>query len=488
MDDLNLDADGILTALDARRQALGRGDEAGAIVASEEVMRRVEGAGVALLPPMMERQDGPPPQHIARILIRSLFSAPHLAHTLGYPGTLGDPVPFRLSPALADAVGLELSALEEEREAADRDTTHALRRTQALRWLWGRSADPTTQPVGLSSLLFPGRPPASGFLRRGGRLYGLFDTREAMPPESLFLPWLPARTDDALWPDAAFALSEIEPAARRQLGTALGLDADVVGQLLDGMICAVPSVDTNPYIHRDRWRNEGWADLTGLGRCEDVPFWATWPLAADAFEEDAIFTRSGLHLEAARKAFHRHALGRAEALLKAHLADLSARVLTGEGKSATRRALLYDIGHALQRVLRPLLLWPTQPETAAWVAQRHQLSEAATAQVLHDLSAIWRESSQAWCDTSRPHSVAIVLLRHLVVSRAALLRTMSHPGHPRYGHARVALVFFATASAALPASRLWRAQLGAPPGPEDLLAQWFYPLWRQLIEVQLSDE
>jgi hypothetical protein len=442
-----------------------------------------------MLTPLQDRAAPPASAAMGKVLARAMFASPHLALTLGYPGSLGDPVPFRLSPTIAEALGQEISSMEAQREEIDRDVTAIVRRKQMQKWLLGKVGDVGRDPASLSNLLFPGWPLAKGFIPRGARLYGLFETEEAMPPEALFLSWLPSRTPEALWPDAAFQVDDLDASIIDRLVGALGFPEDVIRSGFEAMVCAVPNQDTNPYIHRDRWRNEGWSDVTGLGRPHELPYWMSWPLEPDSFGDDAIFTSEGVQAEAAKKAYDRHAYARADAHMRCHMSELAARALAGEGKVAIRRAALYDIVYALRRVLQPLHTWCAQASSVTWLAAHQGISLSAARTMLDELAVIWSASRDVWCSVGRETSVASLLLRHVAVSRAALLRILAHPGHPKFGHARVALVFFAMWNAQAPLHRLWRAQkTGGLPDPEDLLSTSFYPTWRRVLEVQLVDD
>jgi hypothetical protein len=463
--------------LASRRLALRRGDEGTAIAMADQALRNGDAWAASQLAPWTDHDDQPPPRTVASALAAALFAGPHLAHTLDFPGTFGDPIPFRASPVLAEALGLTHAEVQAERARVDAAVAELLQTQTLLRWLWALGGDPGRDPRALAGLLFGGRGLAvDGFVKRGLRIYALCRTDVVLPPEALQLTWMPTPQPAALWPDATFEPDALPAAVGRDLARMVGLSSEALGERLRAAIAVLPVRDPNAFLQRDRWRNEGWADITGLGAADGGPAWTTWPVGDDDVDLDGL-AQPDVDLVAW---IDREALRRTTAIHRAHHAELAARTLGGEARTGHARALLIDVEPACEAALAPLLRWAQAPATHARLAQRWPDRRA--------LGAALAEAAEAaiprWVDVDGAGaSVARRIAEDLLLRRASLSRLMAHPGHPRFSHARIALLFsaFDAQRTALPS--LWAD--GDTPEP---MSRYVYAAWRAVLEAQAGED
>ena len=463
--------------LASRRSALRRGDEGTAIAMAENALRNGDAWAASQLAPWTDHDDQPPPPAVATALAAALFAGPHLAHTLDFPGTFGDPIPFRASPLLAEALGVSLAEIQAERARVDAAVAELLRTTTLLRWLWAMGGDPGRDPRALAKLLFGGNGVVvDGFVKRGLRIYALCRTDVVLPPEALQLTWMPTPQPGALWPDATFEPDTLPETVRDDLAQMVGLSREALGERLAAAIAVLPVRDPNAFLQRDRWRNEGWADITGLGVADGGPAWTTWPVG----DEDVDIAGLGDTDVDLVAWFDRQALRRATAIHRAHHAELAARTLGGEARTGHARALLIDFEPAVEAALQPLVRWAQAPATHARLAQRwpdRPALGAALAQAAASALLRWVD-----VDGAGP-SVARRLTEDLLLRRASLSRLLAHPGHPRFSHARIALLFSAFDANRTPLPSLWAE--GDIPEP---MSRYVYAAWRAVLEAQAGED
>jgi hypothetical protein len=464
-------------ALSARRTALRRGDEGTATAMADRAMRNGDAWAAAQLPPWTDLDDAPPPRPVASALAAALFVGPHLAHTLDFPGTYGEPIPFRASPMLAEALGLTHAEVQAERARVDASVATLLQTQTLLRALWSAGGDPGRDPRPLAGLLFgPRGPVVEGFVKRGLRIYALCRTDIPLPPEALQLTWMPTPAPAALWPDASFQPEMVPDSVRGELRRMIGVSEEVLAERLRAAIAVLPVRDPNAFLQRDRWRNEGWADLTGLGQADGGPAWTTWPVEDEdvdlgAWDRDAFDAMAWMDREALR---------RVTAVHRAHHAELAARTLGGESRAGHHRALLLDVEAACEVALSPLAQWARAPSTHARLAQRWpNRPEIGPA-----LQRAADEALPRWVQlgTEAP-TVARRLTEDLLLRRASLSRLMAHPGHPRFSHARIALLFSAIDAARTSLPSLW-AEDDAP----EAMSRYVYAAWRSVLEAQAGED
>lgn len=487
----------LFQALDDRAQAATRGDAAGLRVAEMTVGGHVAHlASVASRPARSASRDTPP-RAVATALAQALFAAPHVSRTLAVENTMSEQHGFVPSPRLADALGLPLWQLEEIRDDIDRRVATSLRQIRALNWLWYRVDNPSMHPEPLYNLLFPGAgdPQPSRFVRRGGRMYALLPEEHPPPPEALYLRWLPGAAHWSAMPDDHFDSRFIDDGLLRSLGRSIGASPAEVQGLLDRMVCAIPEDYTDAFIRRDRWRNEGWAEVTGLGTAHPGPTWLALPLAPEALDVTAWMglTDDGLELRAPRRVFDRHAMTRVTAMVRGLYSELLARMLSKRPMDPSRQAALFDLGPYIQRILQPLLDWTAQPATHAHVAEKLGVPPSHAAAALAKVRRVWLKAARtSWGGAptaDRPHTVQSLLAVHLAVLQASLHRVFRQPPDGRAPHHRVLLLFFAFYAVKAPLGRLWRAgDDGQLPPPEDVIGEWFWCTWRSAMDAIEADD
>lgn len=487
------------SALDRRATALAEGDAEGVDRYDQLLSVAVRVLGNAAAAPVRDVAAEPPPRPIARAFATALFAAPHAARTLVVEPPERRPPSLRATPAVADALGLPVPELEELREAVDVGAARALRQARGLRWLWSQGGDPTGRPAALHRLLFPvdGGPETKRFQRRGARLYASVPIRGTLPPEALFLPWLPVGEAELYQPQELFRARWVEAPLLRAMEQALGLRPSESEQLLDNGICPVPEGHENHFLRHDRWRSDGWSELCGLGAAADTPAWLSLRVAPDALDDEPWIERheASLAVTAPRRVFDRHALTRSTAVAHALYAELMARAV--EGSSDPKRfAALLDVGPALEGALQPLLDWTERPEVHQHLADRLGAPVAAVASTLAQARQVWdgggrdesgpRGALAGWCarpSEQRPTSVAALLTTHLVVTQLSLQRLLKRAPDRRGDHRHILLLFVATWLREAPLSRLWRSDDGRLPPMEDVAATWFWGTWQRVLDA-----
>lgn len=441
--------------------------------------------------PVRTRLPGPPPRPIAIAMAQALFSAPHLSRTLSVYTTASDTEVFQPTESLAEALGLPLWHLEEIRAEVDLQVAGVLKQSRALHWLWQRAGNPRVQPEPLFQMLFPGvtEPQAHHFAYRGCRLYAVMAQDVPPPPESLYLQWLPGSERWTCIPNSHFAARYLDPSVRRGVARAIGADDDEIITLLDACICTVPTEDEQSFIRRDRWRNEGWAALTGLGRAEQGSAWLTLPLARDAIGPEGWLeaTDKGLTLTQTRRLFDRHAMARLRTMMHGLYSEISARLLAGLTIEPHNQAWLFDLDPYIQRVLQPLLDWAAAPQAQAWLADELGVSNAHVGAAMSQVREGWLKAARtSWGGKpteQRPFTVQSILAVHLALCQSSLHRLYRQEPDERASHHRMLLLFFAHYHHNAPLGRLWRSEGGSLPAPEDAVGEWFWGTWLRVLDA-----
>lgn len=485
----------MFASLDQRARLRALGDEAAVRSLDVEIEQHVARLGEASASRPASRT-AVPPRPVALAMAHALFAAPHLGRTLSSAPLAGSFPGFRANQALSDVLGVPHWELEPLREAVDLKVSSILRQRRSLLWLWQRSGDPAQQPRALYETLFPtnGGTPPQRFERRGARLYAVFADPLPLPADALYLRWIAPHRPEALWPDDTFQARYVDESLVRALGRGLGVNADEAPELLDNLVCVVPATDDSRFVRLDRWRSEGWSDITGLARGADAPAWITLPLAPDALDDDLPVERTpeGVVTRNPRRVFDRQATTRITAVVQGLYAALCARMIAGEPLDGAALARLFDLGPHIQRALQPLLDWPASPAAQAHVAAKLDVSLDDAAGTLALVRDVWLKAAHAsWGgrpSPERPVTVQTVLASHIAATSWSLTRRWREPGDRRVPHQPILLLFFASYVQQAALSRLWRAPDGTLPPPEDVIGEWFPVLWRRVLDIVGFDE
>ena len=429
-------------------------------------------------------------------MAQALFAAPHVARTLSVEATQSDVRAVEPDDELADLLSLPLWELEELREDVDRRVAQFMRQTRALHWLWRVTPNPRSAPEPLFKMLFPGVETPSGlrFTRRGARLYCMFDAPSPPPPESLYLRWLSDAPRWTMVPDGWFDPRYVDDNLVTRLGRALGSSADDARGLLQNMVCAIPAASERMFLARDRWRSEGWADITGLGLASPSPSWICQTIAPDGIDTRN-WIRHGddaLELHDPRRAFDRHALSRITAMMHGLYAEMCARLLSRQEVGPMGQALLFDLSPYIQRALQPLLDWAARDATHERLAASLGVEAHVVASLLGQARNIWLDAAHnSWGGAptpDRPHSVQSILARHLALAQRSLAEAFSRSTGGPGAHQRVLLMYFGCYVASAPIGRLWRAVDGALPPPEDPIGDAFWAMWTAVDDREITME
>jgi hypothetical protein len=340
------DALGALFAgLDALGQRRTTGTAADVDADLAEVVASVDTIAGATMRPMNTSSVMPPPRAVGVAMAHALFTAPHLVATMSAQTTISDAHSFMPSDALADALALPRWEIDDLREEVDYRVSTLLKRMRALQWLWTRQDHPRLNPGPLVATLFPGAPPDTPvhFSRSRLRLYAAIDAPNPPDTSSLYLTW---RSDARTWPadpDLRFDARYVDTSVLRSLGRALGTTADEARDMLAEIVCVIPKSARDAFITHDRWRADGWADLTGIGAGDAS--WLTRTLAADALDDEGWLegTSEGVAVRSARRVFDRHALARMTTIYQQSLAELCARTLARSDASEADVAATFDL-------------------------------------------------------------------------------------------------------------------------------------------------
>ncbi len=489
MDDVSGAVSLLFDALARHGRERARGDEEALTRTSIEVGGHVANVVGVAGRPLRGRLDGPPPKPVAFAMARAIFASPHLSRTLSTYTTASDTVVFHATDALADALDLPTWQLEELRAESDFIVADVLKQIRVLHWLWQRTGNPRVAPEPLFNSLFPGavQPKATHFAYRGCRLYGVFDQPAPPPPEALFLHWLSGSERWTCVPDRHFSAAYVDTSLLRGCGRAVGASETEVVEILEKIVCAVPAADETGFVHRDRWRSEGWAALSGIGGARPGADWLTLPLTPDAIAPDdwLVATERGLELREPRRVFDRHAMTRLTAMTQGLYAEMCARLLAGRPIEPSHQAWLFDLDPYIQRVLQPLLDWAADARAHRFLAARLGVEVPHVAAAMAQVRDTWLKAARgSWGGVpseSRPQTVQSILAAHLAVSQSSLHRIWRQQADERAAHHRVLLLFFACYLKDAPLGRLWKPIDDRVPPPEDVVGDWFWGTWMRVL-------
>lgn len=431
------------------------------------------------------------PEAAAVAMAGALLAEPHSRRTLAVQSTASESIVIRADAALTVALSLSDDVVIALRNDIDRRVAEVLTRIRAMQTLWSRSGNPRRDPLGLHRLLFPGEAdlPAIRYQRNGCRLYAIVQMKQPPPPESLSMPWHPDAPGWSALPDHRFDPSHLDDSLLRTVGRAIGVSGDALRDMLGRIVCVIPEEGAATFMARDRWRAEGWADVTGLGAPRSA-LDGLERLTPASLQPETWMTATpegGVAMHNAQRVFDAVARQRVTTLLRGLYTELCARQLARHGRQPADQAALFDLPTFMRHALQPVIDWTGRPDVQAHVAQTVGVSPAAAAAALAQLRDVWsRQVDGPWCgapSAKRPHTIVGILTAHLARVQASLSTLERHPPDPRAAHHRMLLLFFAHHVARAPLGRLWRPVNGQLPEPEDIAGAWFWPAWQRVLDV-----
>lgn len=453
------------------------------------------------------------PRRVSVAMASAVFSQPHLAATFG-PGWRDGTIkvddrpsypaeaPLVIVPeSLERALGLSRWELDDLREEVDRRAGHALKRERALAWMWNAFEVYAGKAAPLFRVLFPDMPRAerAQLVRRSSRLYAIADTSDS-PLPALYLGWLGANEEGQHPPLSSFQARSVDPGLRRKLARGVGGVPWEVDRILDQMVVLIPARRAQAFLERDQWRIAGHSVLTGLG---DDYLGGTslvraierdgleWPRWLSVMDGEVVVDRNP------RALFDEFALDRAQSVLSHTYAALLARVeqTDPDDPVLTLEDLdLFDVPRHLSAALTPMLDWARSEDTRAHIAARLRADRDAVARALDGLAAAWESHlNTRWLappSTGRPHTIAGIVLGHLVATHRGLVRLCRRGPDPRWEHRNLGLLFAAHYLVDAPIERLWMRSLSDVPydeerplpPPEDVPGTWFWPAWMAVLK------
>lgn len=445
--------------------------------------------------PTTTPSDEPPPRPVAVAMAQALFAEPHSRRTLAVQSTASESLVIRADETLADALGLSSWELDELRNDVDRRVADVLARIRAMQWLWHRAGNPRNDPTPLHRMLFPGGGDVvpTRYLHKGCRLYCIARMERPPPPESLFLPWMPGNETWDARPDHAFDPRFLDDGLVRALSRSIGRDDDATRALLASVVCVIPEAEAKSFLARDRWRSEGWSDVTGLGMARPGASWIAESAPRDTFDVTEWMARTdqgGVAVQGARRAFDTAARQRVGLMLHSLYAELCARQLADAGLPASGQPVLFDIAPYIQRVLQPLVKWTARDDVRDHVASTLDITPETASAALKRIGAAWSDLARtSWGGVpsdERPHTIQGILAAHLARVQASLAQIRRMEPDPRADHHRMLLLFFAFHVSNAPLGRLWRPEGGRVPDPEDVPGAWFWPTWRRVLDAAVG--
>ncbi len=479
-----------------------------------ERVRRGNAALAAVREPMRTQVAQAPPRRVSVALGLALETVPHFAAVLPDPVRLGsvDPgEPVRRAPPppfvvgydlLEEALGIPAWELEELREEIDRRAGLLLKQSRVATWLSTHFGLPDRAgAASLAQQLF-GRlhDPSMDLVRRGSQLYVLADLPSYVPGGALWVSWLAPRSSLA---PTSFRGRAVDRGLRARLGRALGLDAEEVVDLLDGMVTILPRDDAARLLHLDQWRASGRAVLTDLAPGYTETEWLTEPVPDEGAQHEGWLVRDPRGAPALRgnlaQVFDTLALTRVSALLRVLYGLLLAQVDRAgpEGAELPLTAAdldVFDVPRHLRAVLTPLLEWADRSTTRDTLAAHLRVPPAAVAEQLAKVRTIWGHQAQtAWLGgEGRPApSVQSLVLRHLLATYGGLRAALAAQPDPRADHTEVLLMFAGHYLAEGRLERLWIASQSDVAQPQDRLAptedivgHWFWPAFSRVLAAR----
>jgi hypothetical protein len=469
--------------------------------------------GSLLSPTVPAPDDAPLPRRVAVAMALAAFSQPHLAATFGTgrrdgTATFDDrpnyphEAPLAMTAELLEsALGLSRWELDDLREDIDRRASHSLKRDRTLNWLWTHFKLPKNSPSYLFRVLFPGmnQKNTAQLVRRASRLYAVVNTPE-IPLTALYLSWMGADVEGQRPPLPSFHSRYVDQSLRNSIARGVGGAPREVDHLLDQMVVLVPRDAALQFLERDQWRTSGLSCLSNLGddylegarlvgpiECDGLE-WTRW---LEIIDDNVVVDRNE------RALFDEFALDRVQALMGQVYAGLLARIEQTDADELafeTEDLDLMDVPRHLRAALQPMLDWARSEDTQAHIAARLRVPRTKVTAALEPLADAWESHINGrWVappTPSRPHTIASILVAHLVGTRCALLRLMHRPADPRWEHRNLTLLFAAHYLVDAPIERLWMKTLSDMPHhatqnlppPEDVVGCWFWAGWMRLLD------
>lgn len=436
------------------------------------------------------RSTMPPPHAIAVSMANAVFAQPHMAVT--FPrGEGARERPFVIhNEALAVALGIPSWELDDLREEVDRRAGGYLMQVRAVKWLRARFDKDREGHCALFRAMFPG----SSVMRLremrfvGARVYVALDNWSNPDPLSTYLGW--ARPGGSLAPPR-FESRYVDVSMRRRMGMSIGGSDEQIRDLFDQMVLMVPSTQIDETARADRWRSEGWAHLTGLGRPPLASASYTLPLIAGQLDHATFFTQvdDKLGLRAVRASFDHLALPRMSGATRDMYAAMMAKVLADEPALSIRS--IFDVRGNMKAVFEPMLTWASRPSTATHLARNMDTSVGAVKVLLHKVRSDWVSQSRgSWGGVpseEQPDTVRGIIAAHLASTYGSLMELWAQPPD-RFSHQTLMLLFTADHLQHAPLARLWLPQRGLLPSPEDIVGKWFWHCWQRILDARIEDE
>lgn len=443
-----------------------------------------------------------PPKSIALAMGLAVHSQPHLSVTLAHLDSTGtEDIPLNAALAheepvvrpaenLRDALGLQDWELDDLREEVDRRAGRVMKQRRALTWLWRHFGLPHAAPEPLFRHLFPGisgRLGEIGLYRHGAQLYAVLD-QTMTGEESLYLTWR-SQGNSGARAVGTFRGRYVAEALRHSLARAIGASEEEIVHLLDHMVAIVPRSNASGFLTHDAWRVRGAASLTGLASPYPCATWLEGRVWPEAIPTDAWISVEGGKLSARRPraVFDKLALIRTTVMMRQVYGELIGRFTGDPALSATGPEVLplYELGHHLRTVLRPVLEWASDPHTATYIAKKLSVPEAEATRELKEISEAWEsQAADVWwgisTDPTKP-TVQGNLALHLMATACAVEDLLRRAPDPRWPHRDLLLLFLGHYFANAPIQRLW-ARTDAPPDI-DPVGRYFWGTWQRVLDT-----
>ncbi len=447
--------------------------------------KQVSELGKLVAPPTVRKLEAAPPRAVAVAMAKALFSLPHVARTLAVATTLSDVHAFVVNPGLARALGLPMWELEDIRDHVDEQAALQFKRMRAMNWLWYRFSKTDDGLTQMWQALFPGlshiQPVAME--REGSRIYLVVPQPRPPAAESLYLRFHPQRASWSIEPDGLFRAEWMDPALLGGIARSVGAERDELILMLDQMITVVPQAQGEAFKARDRWRSEGWAELTGLGRSTPSTGWVTWRIPSDGIDlgEGLLPDPQGkVSATTLQVLFDRHAAGRVTAVLHGIYAEFMARLLSAEVAGPMPTSALFDLRTYVSQALAPLLDWTRSEDTHRWLARQLGLGTADAADYLSKVGRIWHQRmNRVWLNPE-PGGLLSLLTGHLAALGTSATKLWYLTPDQRSAHHRCLLLFLAHYLQTARVDRLWA---GDDP-VDDVASRWFWGTWQRVLDSQ----
>lgn len=470
-------------------------DPRGRAIMDRRLVPTLEKLTQRLVPEASSALQTPPPRRIAVAMALAIFSQPHLSTTFRGPGS-GDRPVRALPPLVAtnevleSALGLSTWELDDLREEVDRRAGGVLKQTTLVNWLTARYPDGSK----LFPLLFPGADGVDNptIVQCGAHLYAMVDGVDT-EPGALFLPWLQSTPATGLSPLTAFRGRYVDAGLKAALARGIGANADEISDLLERTLTMIPRDQSEAFLVRDRWRNEGCSAVTSLGHAYPRMAWLT----REVNPEDLQWKKwlkagaSGASLTNPIAPFDTLTKTRVHHTLEALYTDLLARLYADPaGERSTDEIDRYDLGAQVRAVLDPLLRWTRSKSSATWLARATGVSPDEAQSLLAQLHSQWSDRSIYWTQPTVEqftHSVLAKWVSTLACLDGTLRHLLAEEPDPRWNHRDVLFLFAAHYITEAPADRALLAHGIDPASPGMAIGRWFTPTWRRVLDA-IEDE